>query len=77
MLSEHERHHVFGLDAFFLMGICCSLHACHGFVQKVRFVPTAELLSFLLLFSLSVQDSLVTVCSWKTNVIMLWAWMLW
>ena len=22
-------------------------------------------------------DALVTVCSWNTNVIMIWAWMLW
>ena len=23
------------------------------------------------------MDALVTVCSWRTKVIMLWAWMLW
>ena len=23
------------------------------------------------------MDALVTVCSWKTNGIMVWAWMLW
>ena len=75
MLSEHERHHVFGLDALFLMGICCSLHA--WFRAKSAFCADGGIIVFFAAFQF-----VSTRCSGNRmhsnmSVIMLWAWMLW
>ena len=91
MLLEHERYHGLGMDA--LVIVCSSNtnvimvwawtlwssyalgtrtllwfgHGCSGH----RMLSEHERYDGL------GMDALVIVCSWSTNVIMVWAWMLW
>ena len=90
MLLEHERSYGLGMDA--LVTVCCrntngievwawmlwspyalgtrtillSGHGCSGHLM---------FLAHELHYCLG-MDALVTVCSWHTNVIMVWAWVL-
>ena len=90
MLLEHERNHALGMDA--LLTICswntngymlwawilwspyalgartdiCFGHGCSGHRMLLEHERDYAL----------GMDSLVTVCSWNTNGIILWAWML-
>ena len=90
MLVEHERHNGLGMDALvivcwwnknvimhwawllssYAVGARTLLwfgHGCSGhrmFQEHKRYYVLG-------------MDALVIVCSWSTNVIMVWAWMLW
>ena len=72
MLSKHERYYGLGMDA--LVTVCFGTrtllwfgHGCSG----NRMLSKHERY-----YGLG-MDALVTVCSWNTNVILVWAWMLW
>ena len=91
MILEHERHHDLGMDA--LVTVCswntneimlwtwmlwslyargtrrklCFGHGCSGHRMLLEHEQNSAL----------GMDALVTVCSWNTNEIMIWAWMLW
>ena len=91
MLLEHERNYGLGMDA--LVTVCswntngimvwdwmlwspCALgtrtelwfgHGCSGHRMLLEHERKYDL----------GMDALVTVCSWNTNGIMVWAWMLW
>ena len=91
MLLEHERIYALGMDA--LVTVCswntngimlsawmlwspyalgtraelCFGHGCSGHSMVFEHERNYAL----------GMDALVTVCSWNTNGIMLWAWMLW
>ena len=91
MLLEHERNYDLGMDA--LVSVCSwntngimiwarmlwSADA-HGTRTELRFghgyFGHRMLLEHERFFDLG-MDALVSVCSWNTNGIMIWAWMLW
>ena len=73
MLLEHERYHGLGTDALltvYALGtrtLSWVGHGCSGhrmLLEHERYHGLG-------------MDALVTVCSWSTNVVMGWAWMLW
>ena len=69
---EHERYCGLGIDD--LVTVCSGTptllwlgHGCSGnrmLLEHERYCGLG-------------MDAVVTVCSWNTNVIMVWAWMLW
>ena len=91
MLSEHEPYYGLGMDA--LVSVCSGnvnvIVACAWMLWSAYALGTRTLLWFengcfgqrMLSeherhYGLRV-DALVSVCSWSTNAIMVWAWMLW
>ena len=46
-------------------------------VRRIGLEPLPRVLLFVLPSLVRVVDALVAVCSWNTNGIMAWAWMLW
>ena len=91
MLLEHERYYGLGMDAqvivgswntnvimvwAWMLGLSYALgtgtllwfgHGCSGYrmlLERERYYGLG-------------MDARVIVCSWNTNVIMVWAWMLW
>ena len=61
MLLEHERNYDLGMDQLWFG------HGCSGHRMLLEHEQNYGL----------GMDALVTVCSWNTNEIMVWAWMLW
>ena len=91
MLLEHERKYALGLDA--LVSVCCwntnrvmiwawmlwSAYAL-GTRTEVCFGPGCSGQRMLLEHEQNnalCMDALVSLCSWNTNGIRIWAWMLW
>ena len=91
MLSEHERYSGLGTDA--LVIVCSSntnvimVWACmlwSSYALRTRTLlwfghgcSGHRMLSEHERYYGLGMDALVIVCSWSTNVIMVWAWMLW
>ena len=72
MLLEHERNYALGMVLWspYALGTpteVCFGHGCSGHSMLLEHERNYVL----------GMDALVTVCSWNTNGIMLWAWMLW
>ena len=91
MLLEHERYYGLGMDARVI--VCCGntnvIRVWAWMLGLSYALGTRTLLWFghgcsgyrMLLeherYSSLGMDAPVIVCSWNTNVIMVWAWMLW
>ena len=62
MLLEHERYYGLGMDARTLLSLCMeALYSHRMLLEHERYYGLG-------------MDALVTVCSWNTNVLMVWAW---
>ena len=88
MLSEHERYHALGMDA--LATVCSrntnvimlwAWAQCQPYALGTRTLSCFghgrsgnRMLSEHELYHGLGMNALATVCSWNTNVIMLWAW---
>ena len=91
MLLEHERNYGLGMDALViaLTGTRTELwfgHGCSGERMLLEHERNYGLGMDALVISHSLRhernyglgmDALVSACSWNTNGIMVWAWMLW
>ena len=73
MLLEHEGNCVLGMDA---LGHRMLLEHEGNCVLGMDALGHRMLLKHERNNGLG-MDALVTVCSWNTNAIMVWAWMLW
>ena len=91
MLLEHERNHGFGMDALVtvcswnmngIMGWAWMLWSAYALGRRTELwfghgcSGQRMLLEHERNYGLG-MDALVSVCSWNTNGIMVWAWMLW
>ena len=72
MLLEHERNYGLGTDALViaLAGTRMEVWFGHGCSGKRMLLEDERN------YDLG-MDALVIVCSWNTNGIMVWSWMLW
>ena len=91
MLSEHERYHGLGMDA--LATVCSwntNVIMVWAWAHRQPYALGTRTLSWFRhgcsgnrmlseheRYHGLGMDALATVCSWNTNVIMVWAWMLW
>ena len=73
MLLEHERNYGLGMDA---LGDRMLLEHERNYGLGMDALGERMLLEHERNYGLG-MDALVTVCSWDTNGIMVWAWMLW
>ena len=73
MLLEHERNYGLGMDA---LGHRMLLEHERNYGLGMDALGHRMLLEHERNYGLG-MDALVTVCSWNTNGIMVWAWMLW
>ena len=83
MLLEHERYYGLGMDAFVIACSCDRMLLEHeryyglGSMDALVIACSCDrmLLEHERYYGLG-MDALRPVCSWNTNVIMVWAWML-